>query len=81
MHFSLLQFVSKTINDKMNEELEKRSFDLLDYIVFISMLGVSAIVGIYHAWKARKNPDAVSEYLVGGQNMSVFPISMSLIAR
>ncbi|KZC08682.1 Sodium-coupled monocarboxylate transporter 2 [Dufourea novaeangliae] len=44
------------------------------------MLGISAIVGVYQAYKSRKNADAVREYLVGGQNMSIFPISMSLIA-
>lgn len=60
---------------------EKRTFDLLDCVVFALMLGVSAFVGIYHAYKARNNPDAVREYLIGGQKMSIFPISMSLIAR
>lgn len=58
-----------------------RSFDYLDYLVFIAMLAVSAFVGLYQAYKSRKNPEAVKEYLVGGQNMSIFPISMSLIAR
>ena len=66
--------------DRDNES-NKRYFDFTDCVVFIGMLGVSALVGVYQAWKARKNPDAVREYLVGGQNMSIFPISMSLIAR
>lgn len=65
----------------MDNEIKKRTFDILDCGVFAFMLGVSAIVGVYHAYKARKNPDAVREYLIGGQNMSIFPISMSLIAR
>ncbi|KAK0176391.1 hypothetical protein PV328_000534 [Microctonus aethiopoides] len=64
----------------MDNEIKKRTFDILDCGVFAFMLGVSAIVGVYHAYKARKNPDAVREYLIGGQNMSIFPISMSLIA-
>ncbi|CAD6208628.1 GSCOCG00010605001-RA-CDS [Cotesia congregata] len=59
---------------------EKRTFDLIDCVVFALMLGVSAFVGVYHAYKARSNPDAVREYLIGGQKMSIFPISMSLIA-
>ncbi|XP_015430372.1 PREDICTED: sodium-coupled monocarboxylate transporter 2-like [Dufourea novaeangliae] len=58
----------------------QRSFDLIDSAVFAGMLGISAIVGVYQAYKSRKNADAVREYLVGGQNMSIFPISMSLIA-
>lgn len=67
----------------MDEQVlsQKRTFDLLDYGVFGFMLGISAAVGIYHAWKSRKSPDSIKEYLVGGQNMSVFPISMSLVAR
>ncbi|XP_076387601.1 sodium-coupled monocarboxylate transporter 2 isoform X7 [Megachile rotundata] len=58
----------------------QKSFDLIDCAVFAGMLAISAIVGVYQAYKARKNTDAVREYLVGGQNMSIFPISMSLIA-
>ena len=62
-------------------EIGRRQFDLIDSIVFIGMLGVSALVGVYQAYKSRKNPEAVKEYLVGGKKMSIFPISMSLIAR
>ncbi|XP_024946270.1 sodium-coupled monocarboxylate transporter 1 [Cephus cinctus] len=65
---------------EMDQEKLTRSFDFLDCVVFVGMLGVSALVGVYQAYKSRKNPDAVREYLVGGQNMSIFPISMSLIA-
>lgn len=68
-------------SDAMVDETAKRSFDLIDCVVFAGMLGVSALVGVYQAYKSRKNPDAVREYLVGGQNMSIFPITMSLIAR
>lgn len=60
--------------------MERRTFDLVDSIVFIGMLGVSALVGVYQGYMSRQNPDAVREYLVGSQNMSIFPISMSLIA-
>ncbi|XP_076278533.1 sodium-coupled monocarboxylate transporter 2 isoform X3 [Lasioglossum baleicum] len=57
-----------------------KTLDLIDCAVFAGMLGISAIIGVYHAYKSRKSTDAVREYLVGGQNMSIFPISMSLIA-
>ncbi|XP_076662885.1 sodium-coupled monocarboxylate transporter 2 [Andrena cerasifolii] len=56
------------------------SFNVIDCIVLAVMLGISAVVGVYQAYKARKNTDAVREYLVGGQNMPIIPISMSLIA-
>ncbi|KAJ8688365.1 hypothetical protein QAD02_024160 [Eretmocerus hayati] len=62
------------------ETNSKKQFDTIDVVVFVGMLGVSALVGVYQAYKARKNENAVKEYLVGGQNMSIFPISMSLIA-
>ncbi|XP_058793324.1 sodium-coupled monocarboxylate transporter 1-like [Phymastichus coffea] len=58
----------------------RKQFDVIDAIVFTGMLGVSALVGVYQAYKSRKSANAVEEYLVGGQNMSIFPISMSLIA-
>ncbi|XP_011501766.1 PREDICTED: sodium-coupled monocarboxylate transporter 1-like [Ceratosolen solmsi marchali] len=62
------------------EGIGRKQFDAIDIVVFTGMLGISAVVGIYQAYKSRKNPNAVKEYLVGGQNMSIFPISMSLIA-
>lgn len=65
----------------MDDSKSKRSFDEVDIIVFGAMLLISALIGIYQAYKSRKNTDAVREYLVGSQNMSIFPISMSLIAR
>ncbi|CAK9832019.1 Sodium-coupled monocarboxylate transporter 2 [Anthophora retusa] len=58
----------------------KKSFGLVDCAVFAGMLAISAVIGVYQAYRSRKNVDAVREYLVGGQNMSIFPISMSLIA-
>ncbi|CAG5104220.1 Similar to Slc5a6: Sodium-dependent multivitamin transporter (Rattus norvegicus) [Cotesia congregata] len=64
----------------MDPELDKVTFSFIDYCVFGSMLGISAVVGVYHAYRGRKNPDAVKEYLAGGLKMSVFPVSMSLIA-
>lgn len=59
----------------------RRTFNLIDLIVFIGLLGVSALIGVYQWYASRKKADAVGEYLVGGQKMSIFPISMSLIAR
>jgi len=60
---------------------DRRTFDLVDSVVFIGMLGVSALVGVYQYYAFRKKVNAVGEYLVDGQKMSLFPISMSLIAR
>ncbi|KAL1117556.1 hypothetical protein AAG570_003871 [Ranatra chinensis] len=53
---------------------------VIDYLVFGSMLVVSALVGVYFAFLAPNKQDNTQEYLMGGKTMGVFPISMSLIA-
>uniref|UniRef100_A0A1L8DET3 Putative sodium-coupled monocarboxylate transporter 1 n=2 Tax=Nyssomyia neivai TaxID=330878 RepID=A0A1L8DET3_9DIPT len=62
------------------EELILRSqkFSLPDYLVFIIMLFLCILIGIYFGF--IKSVDTESEYLVGGRNMQVLPIALSLIA-
>ncbi|XP_059468470.1 sodium-coupled monocarboxylate transporter 1-like [Neocloeon triangulifer] len=55
-------------------------FSLLDYSVFSTMLAMSALIGIYFAFFAKQKQNTTSEYLMGGKNMGIFPVSMSLIA-
>ncbi|KAL0276709.1 UNVERIFIED_CONTAM: hypothetical protein PYX00_004222 [Menopon gallinae] len=55
-------------------------FDTIDYIVFAGMLLVSALIGIYFAFFAKRKQNTVKEYLLGGKEMGIFPISMSLVA-
>ncbi|CAH4038340.1 unnamed protein product [Pieris brassicae] len=55
-------------------------FNWLDYLVFGAMLGLSALIGIYFAFFAKRKQNTTSEYLMGGKTMGMFPISMSLIA-
>lgn len=59
-----------------NEELAKR-FSVYDYVVFGAMLSVSAIIGIYYGFRGQKT---TKELLMGGKSMSVFPVSMSVLA-
>lgn len=54
-------------------------FAIADYAVFVSMLAVSAIIGIYYAIKDRANT-STADFLMGGRSMGVFPVSMSLLA-
>lgn len=54
-------------------------FNAVDYIMFIVMMLLSALIGVYYG--CYKKQDSVSEYLHGGKNMGVFPIAMSLISR
>jgi Na+/proline symporter len=47
---------------------------------FVIMLALSMSVGLYYGCVQGKQ-NTISEYLLGGRHMSVFPITMSLIAR
>lgn len=53
---------------------------LAEYAAFGLMLGLTTVVGLYYGCgKAKQN--TINDYLLGGKEMSVFPITMSLIAR
>ncbi|XP_023726534.1 sodium-coupled monocarboxylate transporter 1 isoform X2 [Cryptotermes secundus] len=55
-------------------------FSWLDFLVFGIMLCLSALIGVYFAFFAKKKQNTTAEYLMGGKTMGIFPISMSLIA-
>jgi hypothetical protein len=55
-------------------------FGPFDYTVFSAMLAASALIGVYFGFFARRD-NTTSEYLMGGKNMGIFPVSMSLISR
>lgn len=64
-------------------------FGKADYAVFITMLVCCSMVGLYFGFdnhrkqKSSKNSRRGSEalnYLMGGRNMQVFPVAMSLVA-
>lgn len=61
-----------------------QKFGTPDYMVFVAMLLVCSLIGIYFGFiekKPKKSSGEESDYLVGGRQMKVVPISMSLIAR
>lgn len=57
-------------------------FSTEDYAVFVAMLSISAIIGLYYAAKSyfKKSASNTEEFLMGSRSMSVFPVSMSLLA-
>ena len=60
------------------EEIPKSNdtFAWQDYLILGCTLGISTVIGVYFAWKDRnKNAD---EYMMGGGNVSPYPIAMSL---
>lgn len=71
---------------KLNVEdvrIALQHFALLDYLMFLLMLSICAVIGIYFGFIEKKSKQIADEtdYLVGGRNMKVFPVAMSLIAR
>lgn len=67
--------------DDVKVELQK--FGWPDYSIFVFMLATCAAIGIYFGFFEKKSKQVAdeSDYLVGGRNMSTFPVAMSLIAR
>lgn len=67
--------------DDVRVELQK--FGWPDYSMFMLMLLTCASIGIYFGFFEKKSKQVAdeSDYLVGGRNMSTFPVAMSLIAR
>ncbi|XP_074029664.1 sodium-coupled monocarboxylate transporter 1 isoform X2 [Leptinotarsa decemlineata] len=57
----------------------ERFFSWYDYAIFSTMLSISGGMGIYFGCFGQKQTTA-KEYLLGGREMKVFPIVMSLIA-
>lgn len=60
--------------------LHLQRFSWPDYLMFVIMLLLCICIGIYFGFM-QKTKSTESEYLVGGRNMMVFPIALSLIAR
>uniref|UniRef100_A0A0N5BNV3 Sodium-coupled monocarboxylate transporter 1 n=1 Tax=Strongyloides papillosus TaxID=174720 RepID=A0A0N5BNV3_STREA len=57
-------------------------FQPIDFIIFIFFLLASILVGVYHAWKAKKEDHehgASAEYLTGGKKLPIFPVVLSLL--
>ena len=43
------------------------------------LLGVSALIGFYFAWKDRQSSDA-QNYALGGRKFTAFPVALSITA-
>lgn len=67
--------------DDVKVQLQK--FGWPDYGIFVLMLAICAVIGVYFGFIEKKSKQVADEtdYLVGGRNMKVFPVAMSLIAR
>lgn len=61
--------------------LHLQRFTSFDYVFFISMLFLCILIGVYFGFVKKRVGNSETEYLMGGRTMSIFPISLSLIAR
>lgn len=59
--------------------VERWYFHWVDWLVFGLMLTVSAGAGLYHHRKAKYAN--TEDYLLGGKELKLFPVSASLVAR
>jgi solute carrier family 5 (sodium-coupled monocarboxylate transporter), member 8/12 len=74
--------------DELSDSLKR--FGTADYAVFVTMLICCSMVGLFFGYqdhKKRKQPkdpnaedNGALDYLMGGRNMQVFPVAMSLVA-
>lgn len=70
--------VSKNGESISNQTLH--FFTSFDYGLFGLMLLLSAAIGIYFGFFAKRKQNTTTEYLLGGKKMNFFPIAASLIA-
>lgn len=71
--------------DVSDVNMSLQHFDWPDYSVFLVMLVGSALIGIYFGFVKKqsdhRDSDMVREYLMGGKQLSAFPVALSLVAR
>lgn len=60
-------------------KMDQIVFSWIDYVFFISLLGISLLIGLYFGFCSKQ--DSVSEYLFGGKTMGYIPVAISILAR
>lgn len=61
------------------EDIDRKFFGTVDYVIFACTLLLSSIIGIYFAYIHRKNVTSV-EYLIANKSVSWLPIFISMVA-
>ncbi|XP_054746818.1 sodium-coupled monocarboxylate transporter 1 [Anastrepha obliqua] len=61
------------------DKLNQFTFGTIDYIVFLLMLSISLLIGIYFGFFGH-GADNTEEYLLGGRRMKTLPTAISLVA-
>ena len=68
------------MNELEDIVLHLQRFSWPDYLVFVMMLLLCIMIGIYFGFMKGHKSNSETEYLMGGRNMMVFPVALSLIA-
>ncbi|XP_055642492.1 sodium-coupled monocarboxylate transporter 1-like [Toxorhynchites rutilus septentrionalis] len=55
-------------------------FQPVDYVIFVVLLAISALIGVYFGFISKIKQNNVEEYLLGGKTMAKIPVAASLIA-
>lgn len=58
---------------------EQSKFHWADYVIFVLTLVISACIGIYYAWTDKRKQNT-SDFLLGGRQMRLLPVTLSLTA-
>ena len=60
---------------------ETRNFEVWDWVLFAAMLLVSAAIGVYYAIQDffGKNKATAGDFLMGGRNMRLLPVAISIL--
>lgn len=69
----------EVLNNMTSHEGSFLVFSWSDYTIFTAMLIMSTLVGIYFG--IFKKQDTTEKYLLGGKQMGVIPVSISLLSR
>ena len=60
-------------------DIKTPDFHALDYVVFAAVLVISAGIGVFFAFAGKKK-QTTKDFLMAGKSMSIFPVSLSLLA-
>lgn len=78
------QFASTSAYENFSDGIHTRQlmnfFTWIDYTLFCLMLLLSALIGVYFGFFAKRKQNNTMQYLLGGKKMKFFPIAASLIA-
>lgn len=76
---------ARTLNDSSGntvklEDLIMTQFQWYDYILFLAMLGLSVMIGLYYAFCSKHKQNNIKEYIMGGNTLKSLPVAVSLVS-